>query len=174
MTLNVRLSAVSSLLFAVNFAMGQSSTPTHQHAPTKIIDGSVHPELISDIDAYRLYFVMVSQSPEPSDVQAKRQSAQVGKVGLAAPDALAFKSSLAAFHSQYAQLIREYNEAATAAWANGERSDPTLFKLRRDRLVQSVRESLKASLSEDGWKRLDQFVQGEKRRMKSSAAEGAQ
>lgn len=172
----MRLSAVLTVLIVCSSTLmtAQSSSPTHNHTPSQVIDGAVHPELIPDSTAYRLYFVMVSKPPSPTDEQMRRQSAQLAKVGLTESDKKTATAILAGFYSQYHALLANYNEQATAAWTKGEKIDQTAFLLQRDQLVQSTHDAMMNTLTQGGWARLDGYVQNEKRKMKIHSQEAGQ
>lgn len=152
----------------------QSDPASHHHPESGLIDGAVHPELIPDLTAYRLYFVAVSRPPAPSDNEIKHQAAQLSKIGLQDTDRGIVIDILASFNSRYHDLIKDYNEVATAAWNRGEHPDAASLSAERDRLVQSTCDGLKAALSPDGWTRLDSHVKSEKQKMKISAREAGQ
>jgi len=153
--------------------------PAHQHtqanmAQTNIIDGAVHPEMIPDLTAYRLYLAMVSRPPAPTDDQVKRQEAQLRKTGLQDGDRKRLVATLSNFYSEYQNLIQTFNQEATSAWARGERPDMESLRVQRDQLVQSTHDALKAALTAKGWTLLDAHVQNEKKHMKIHAKEEAQ
>jgi hypothetical protein len=62
------------------------SQQAHQHPQSPVIDGSVHPELIPDLTAYRLWFVSVSRGPNSTDAEMKHQAAQLNRALLGAQD----------------------------------------------------------------------------------------
>jgi hypothetical protein len=49
----------------------QETTEPHQHSQQSVIDGSVNPELIPDLTAYRLYLLSVSRAPNPAAEEKK-------------------------------------------------------------------------------------------------------
>lgn len=119
--------------------------------------------------AYRLYLVTVSKPPNRTVAEQKLQAAQLDKIGLAGNDRQAHIDILANFKTQYQSMIEAFNVQAAAAWARGDRIDQSVIRLQRERLVQSTHDTLKATLTTDGWTRLDAYVQNEKRRMRISA-----
>jgi len=84
-------------------------------------------------------------------------------VGLAVNDLQPTITALAAFRSQYDAWLSRYNAAATA---QGAKFDPTLYLQQREDLVQSMRDTLKRSISAKGMLRFDTHVQTEKKFMK--------
>lgn len=136
-----------------------------------MIDGAEHPELVPDSTAYRLYFIVVSETPNPSDEQKRRQLAHLRKIGLGGGDLQSLISALETFKLQYTDLIARYNESAEEAINAGAEPDINTFLLQRDGLVQSTRDKLKSLLTPEGLLRLDALVQAEKKSMKVPAKE---
>jgi len=160
-----------ALLPSAISAQTPSDSPPHHQVVGTTIDGAEHPELVPDLTAYRLYLLTVSEPSSPTDQQKNRQEARLKQIGMKEHDRLALISLLASFHDRYHALIDSYNKAATEAWAHQQRTDPGALKVDRDALVQSTHDAIKRTLSEDGWTRLDTFVQGEKKHMKISVPE---
>jgi hypothetical protein len=129
----------------------------------------VHPELIPDLTAYRLWFVSVSRGIDPTTDEVRHQSAQIDRVGIGDVDRKALISILTTFTLQYQALIQSFNAEATDAWAKGEAPNVAAFQLQRDQLIQSIHDALKANLSAGAWAALDAHVKGEKSSMKISA-----
>jgi len=165
-------------VFLVTFAfasilLAQTNTHSnHNHPANVVIDGAVHPELIPDSVAYRLYFVTVSEMPTPTDEQKARQSAHLAKIGLQDADLHTVIFVLEDFKVQYTNLVARYNESADTAQKSGEKPDIHGFLLQRDGLVQATRERMKSLLTPDGFSRLEAHVQAEKQKMKISPQEG--
>jgi hypothetical protein len=165
-----------TILLAVTLALGQlvssqTSAPVHNHAPTSFIDGAQTPDLIPDSAAYRLYFLTVSEMPNPSEEAKIRQISHLGKVQLHDDDLQSLIGTLANFKQQYNALIDRYNREATVIDASGGTPNTQSFLIQRDALVQSTRNALKQTLSADGMAKLDAHIQGEKRRMKVGSKE---
>jgi hypothetical protein len=55
-------------MFAFGTLAQTPQTPQHQHSDANVIDGAIHPELIPDTVAYRLYLIAVSENPTPSRI----------------------------------------------------------------------------------------------------------
>lgn len=158
-----------AILPVVQSAGSQDTTPPHHHDSAAVIDGADHPELISDLTAYRLYLLASSEPASPGDEQVKRQAARLNEIGLADADRQVLIAISAKFNSDYQSLINKYNQAATAAWDRQERTDVKPLLADRDNLVLSTRDAIRVALTPDGWARFDAHVQGEKIRMKISA-----
>lgn len=155
-------------------ARSQSASQPHHHVQAAVIDGAVNPALIPDLTAYRLWLIAVSRSPNPTEIEAKHQAAQLAKIKLQDADLKSAIDILARFRIQYQALVKSYNDDAKAMWAVGGRPDIASFLTQRDQIVQSARDSLRANLSADAWTRLDAHVKSEKKRMKISAQEAGQ
>jgi hypothetical protein len=50
-----------ALSILVPSSFGQNSPPHHRESGDAIVDGAIHPEMIPDSIAYRLYFVTLSR-----------------------------------------------------------------------------------------------------------------
>jgi hypothetical protein len=160
---------VTTVLVLSVFALGawaQTSPPQHQHAAANAIDGAVHPELIPDAVAYRLYLVTVSTGQNPTEAEQKRQRAHLMKTGLDDTDQQMFVSVLSDFRAKYDALVAEYNESARAALAHNETTDVHILLYKLDALVQSTRDTIGVRLTSQGAAQLHSFVLSEKKNMK--------
>jgi hypothetical protein len=166
--------AIITLLSLCVFALGAwaQSPPQHQHAAANIIDGAVHPELIPDAVAYRLYLLTVSEGPAPLPHESRRQHSHLQKAGLPEKDILSATIILADFKTQYAALIEQYNNSPEVQ--NNTNDGLALFLAKRDALVQSTRDALKSSLTPAGMSSLHLHIQKEKSKMKVAAQEAQQ
>jgi hypothetical protein len=155
--------AVVGVLMLALGAWAQSSPPhNHEVAAPKLIDGAVHPELIPDSVAYRLYLVAVSTKANPTGAEQAHQRAQLLRTGLVDTDQQILTSVLLDFRANYDALVSEYNNSA--------KSDPTthvhtLLK-KIDDLVQSTRDTISTRLSSRGAAKLHTVVVSEKKNMK--------
>lgn len=154
------------ILCTLAFALGTwAQTPSqHQHAAANVIDGAVHPELIPDTVAYRLYLVAISEGPAPLPHESRRQLSHLRHAGLLEKDVLAAIIVLANFKTQYAALIEQYNNSPEVQ--NNTSDGLPLFLAKRDALVESTRQALKISLSPLGMSSLHTHIQQEKSKMK--------
>jgi hypothetical protein len=165
--------AVASLLMPFSYA--QSSTRPHQHSASAsgvVVDGAVHPELIPDSIAYRLYFLAVSTGVSASDEDRKQKQLYLRKASLEEGDLNALTSTLTEFRTKFDSVVAQYNQSATAATARNEAPDIHGFLRQIDGLVQSTRNTLKARLSPQGMTQFDAFVRSEKTHMKVHGEEG--
>jgi hypothetical protein len=161
------LVVLALLVVAPHNAIRAQNMAEMNHA-AKVIDGSKTPQLIPDVVAYRLYFVAVSEMPNPTPDQVRRQRAHLGRIGLSDADRDSTARILETFKVQYQALIDDYNN--TPEVKSGSTALQSAMLARRNTLVQITRDSLKESLSADGMARFDAHVQREKAHMR--VAEG--
>jgi hypothetical protein len=144
----------------------QNPPPHHQLATPNVIDGAVHPELVPDSLAYRLYFVALSVGQNPTEAEQNRQRAQLMNTGLVDTDQQTFITIVSDFKAKYGALVNEYNDSAKAATARNETTDAQTLLKKLDDLVQATRDTISARLSSRGAAKLHSFVMSEKRNMK--------
>ena len=164
--MNRYLAAVAGVLMVPIGARAQSAPLQHQHTAPSLIDGSVHPELIPDSVAYRLYLVAVSTGQNPTAAELQGQRAHVLKIGLTDADQQIFIGIVSDFRSKYDALVSAYNDSAKAAAARNEATDVNLLLTQLDALVQSTRATVGTQLSTQGATKLNSFVLSEKKNMK--------
>jgi hypothetical protein len=161
---------VTAVACALMFAFGAwaQTSPPHNHQVTapKMIDGAVHPELIPDSVAYRLYLVAVSRGQNPTEAEQQSQRAHLMKTGLADTEQQVLISILSDFRVKYDALVSEYNDSAKAAAARNEMADVQTLLKKLDDLVQSTRDAIGVRLSSEGAAKLHSFVVSEKKNMK--------
>lgn len=156
---------VSVLMFAFSFgAWAQSSPPQHQHVAPNLIDGAVHPEMIQDKDAYRLFLLTVAADPTAT-AEVNRQRAFLSPI-LDESQLLAAQIILFDFKTRYQAAIAKYNASATAALANNKTTDIGAFLSERDDIVLSTKAAMEKALGQKAWAQFDTHVQKEKLRMK--------
>ncbi len=144
--------------------MSTSAASQHQHAAPNIIDGAVHPEMIQDKDAYRLFFLTVAADPTAA-AEVNRQRAFLSPI-LAESQLLAAQTILFDFKTRYQAAIAKYNAIATEAQANNQTPDVGAFLSERDDIVLSTKAAIEKVLGQKAWARFDAHVQKEKKRMK--------
>ena len=147
-------------------AYAQNSPPHHQFDAPNTIDGSVHPELIPDSLAYRLYLVALSTGQNPTAAERGRQRAHLMKTGLADTDQQILINILSDFGGKYDALVAEYNDSAKAALARNEMTDVHSFLKKLNDLVQSTRDTISVRLTARGAAQIHSFVLSEKKNMK--------
>jgi hypothetical protein len=163
------LSCVSGVLLLWAGAANAQQMQQMNHQQSAVIDGAVHPELISDLTAYRLWFLAVGRGPNPTAAEVKHQAAQLKRTLLSAEDQQALIPVLTTLKVQYQSLIQTFNEGAKAALAQNENPDYAALVLQRDQLVQTTRDSLGGLLTPTGLALLDAHIQSEKKHMHTSA-----
>ncbi len=160
------VTAVAGVLMFAFAAWAQSSPPQHQHVTPNLIDGAVHPELIPDSMAYRLYLVAVSTGQNPTEAEQQRQRVHVTRTRLSDTDQQIFTTILSDFRTKYDALVAEYNDSAKAANARNQSADVHTLLTKLDDLVQSTRDTISLRLSSHGAAKLHAFVVSEKKNMK--------
>src|SRR5258708_284582 len=145
--------------------MSTRAAPQHQHAAPNIIDGAVHPELIQNKDAYRLFFMTVAADPNVTE-DVNRQRAFLRPL-LDENSLAAAQTILSDFKARYQAAVARYNASATAAQAN-DTTPPDIgaFLSERDGVVLSTKAAMEKALGEKVWAQFDRHVQKEKRKMK--------
>jgi len=144
--------------------MPTSATPQHERAAPNIIDGAVHPEMIQDKDAYRLFFLTVAVDPTDA-AEVNRQRAFLSPI-LDENRLPAVQVILFDFKTRYAAAIAKYNAWAETDLANNKTPDIGAFLSERDGIVLSTKAAMEKTLGQKAWAQFDAHVQKEKRRMK--------
>lgn len=158
--------------------LDSAATTTHVHSsPTtapNVVDGKVHPELIPDSAAFRLYFVVVGKSASASEAQIATQKSHMKKLSLANDDEQNAITIIDSFKAQYDDLIKRYNDNVQVVTSQGGVPDYSAFLSQREALVQLTKDRLKQTLSAEGFNHLDIVVQHEKTNMKVVVPSAAQ
>jgi hypothetical protein len=168
----------SILLFLPAVVLAQQSNPTpmpgmDHSQPTKMISGKDHPELISDITAYRLFFLAMAEDPNPTSDKQKRQHAHLAKASLGNLDEQAVVRILESHKIQYQAMIVKFNAEETAREQLGLPSQTAAFQDEINQMVQQTHDHLAQVLSKAGMAQLEALIQAEKSGM-SITAQGAQ
>jgi len=142
----------SVLVLLLVFTLHPIRAQDHQHTVSVATNGFEHPELVSDSDAYRHFFIL-----------AAMDSRQLS--GLLPADRIAAMKILSDFKAEWEGRIAEYNARATELNNKGQRSDIKPFLAARDTLGQQTRGKLVQALSENGVKTIDASVKAGKGRM---------
>lgn len=126
---------------------------THDHAAsdTSVIDGSLHPELIPDLVAFRTWLLLKSTHPE-----------RLADLGVTQSDGVQLEGLVKSFRLQYDNLVQRHNDAANAG------RSPSLALLRQqiDDLVESMRHEIQKTLSAAGAALVESQVQDHKRHVR--------
>ncbi|MDE3178093.1 MAG: hypothetical protein KGM47_00420 [Acidobacteriota bacterium] len=147
-------------------ATQQSDAPSMSMGRETVIDGAIHPELIPDSTAYRLFFLTIATPLDATAAQQRRERAYLESAGLDGKDLQAAVSVLATFKAQYDKLIKQYDGSVTNANEAAATRAVGLFLLSQRAIVLDTLAQLKARLSPGGMARLEAHVQREKRNMK--------
>jgi len=164
---------VTTVLILFVFALGAwaQNSPPHQHATAAadVIDGSLHPELIPDSVAFRLYFIALSEKDPTLTEASERQKAFFSTAGLNDADAHVAAAILRTFKQRLDAITDTYNKAVVVT--NDSTSDRALFVSKRESLVQATRNAFNVTLSANGASHLNNHVQREKGKIKASKSE---
>jgi uncharacterized protein YukE len=146
--------------------MGHRRSANHSQHVKVIIDGKLHPELIPDLQAYRMFFL--AATPDNGDAkELAKQNAHISKVDVDASDTLALTSALNDFRQEYDSMVKEYNGSSVEHHAD----DYAAFNQRVDQLVQFTLDKLKAAMSAHAFAKFQAHVQKEKAGMQIITAE---
>ena len=155
-----------SVSVAPQLAPAQTAAPD----PPDTIDGAKNPELIPDDVAYRLIFLAIA---EPEDAPPERLALARDKIaptGLSENDTQAFLLLLTGFRKQFDALnaqedgIFKRNFAVHPLSTDAEQL--RTLRTRRLQLIADTIAALPARLSDEGFAKLQEHVQREKRSMK--------
>ena len=162
-----------ALIALLPFAVFAQPAQVHDHttSPTTIIDGASHPEMIPEVAAFRLYFLAVSEFPNATPDQKRRQQSHLSLIGLDTADLVALVATLESFKVQYDSITKAYNARAEAALARGALVDTDAFWVERNQVVHRTRAILQQQLTTRGMQLLNAHIQVEKARMKVPAKE---
>ena len=167
--LRMIVAVLLSLSTLTLFTLRTASPRAHIHPVTQegtpMIDGAVHPELIPDLLAYRLYFSSISVSGDALQADRIRQQSQLSQTGLRNDDQEIIRSVVADFRSSYEAAITQYNQKASSVSGFNQASEIADLLKNLDDLVQSTRKSLTARLTPQGVAQLHAIVMAEKKNM---------
>src|SRR6266700_1863959 len=181
--LPVVLAAAASLAFLPGKTAATGAIPhrihriqTHDHTASapNVIDGQLHPELIQDKHAYRLFFLTAATAPAATIEDVNRQRDFLRPIQLSESQLLSVRIILADFKAQYLSAIAHPYASALAALANHTTPDIASFLTQRDNLVLSTKAAIENALGAETWARFNTHVQKEKSKMKVAAEGGAQ
>ncbi|PYU15582.1 MAG: hypothetical protein DMG37_04630 [Acidobacteria bacterium] len=189
----VKAKHVLALLTAITFAIAGFMLPTqrslaaakHLQVQThdltaipvdaSVIDGAVHPELVTDNAAYRLFFLYVAPASTDSDIEKTIQHLVLSQQAELKDIEEQFANQvLSDFRTQYDALVVTYNDAAIKALNTSTRNDTTALKKfldSRDQLVDQTRARLSSGVSQNALLKLHEHVQREKSRMRVAVEE---
>jgi hypothetical protein len=142
---SIIFTAVATLvLHSVAFSQS-SDVPTgdlqqHHHSmmTEDTIDGAMHPEMVHEVTAYRLFLFMVGEEQEPTLERWNQQQAILSPIGLTDSEKDLVISLADQFKHDFMQQIAQYSVAVNIANKNHVAPDLQGFKRRRDALVESI------------------------------------
>jgi len=161
-----------ALVFACTLPFGiKAQQSSGAVLPTGTIDGSVNPEGISDVVAFRLFFSVVAESRPlqlrtqesttiSTDVVASsKQKAKLTPVKLSQSDQALIVTVLAGFKSDLQNVMASPPKSlANAATQSADQS--------MDSVTQNTINLLRSKMTPDGFERLQAYVREEKQKMK--------
>jgi hypothetical protein len=146
----------------------QQPTQLDTSAPSDLIDGAKNPELISDGDAFFMFFLTHSVLPNAGDNERTLQQDAIRAAGLATGESNLVAVTLNGFRADYEKVVADYNANATEQNNKGLGYDPSNFLRKRDALVLAARGTLRAGLKADSALMLEGRAQSFKASMKIS------
>jgi len=155
-------------------APGKSSSASKQQHDManmlpEVIDGAKHPELISDSDAYHMFFLTHSVLPGAGQKELNQQQNLIHQAKVSGDENAFVAQTLNDFRVQYEELVADYNAKATERQTTtGLGYDPTEFVKSRDALVVATRDKLRAGLGTVSLANFEARVQSFKSNMKVS------
>ncbi|HEX3683890.1 MAG TPA: hypothetical protein VHU83_15250 [Bryobacteraceae bacterium] len=129
---------------------GQQMLP-HSGIPGAI-DGSKTPELIPDSVAFRMFFEAISEPPQPTAEQVRRQRSKLLRAQLSEGDLNVVQSEMETFHTSVQQLEVDYAAALKAASMGTQQFDAQAWQARRDAITDSARLALQQHMTPSGFK----------------------
>lgn len=136
------------------------------HSTANVIDGSVHPELIPDRDAFRLFFLAAATSTNATTDEKKRQRAMFSSAGFNENELAAASTILVDYKTQYEQAIQQYNDAVALARSPDQLPDGKKLVAELNMLTTTAQAKLESSISGKSARHLYEHVQHEKSRMR--------
>jgi hypothetical protein len=118
---------VAMFLSLSALTLGTASSDVHMHpvsqASPPMIDGALHPELIPDSLAYRLYLVALSVPGNSVEADRTRQQNQLAQMGLREDEQEIVRTIVTDFRSNYEAAIAQYNQKATSVSGFNQAAD---------------------------------------------------
>jgi hypothetical protein len=146
----------------------QQAIGPHVHV-ADIIDGSIHPELIQDQEAYRLFFLAAATDVNPKPVDKERQRAMLAPARFSEEELAIASALLADYKGQYEAAVQKYNDAVALARSPEELPDGKRLTVELNALALATKTKLESSISGGSSLSLYAYVQGEKSKMRVTA-----
>ncbi len=122
------------------------------------IDGSQTPEMVTDAEAYNVWFIALAEPNNSTPEAARRFGDKLSPLTLGAPDAAVLTGALAAFKQEFDKIMamRLQLSTGTSSEAVGQTADQ--LRTEEDSLVATTRQTLETGMSPAGWSRLNTYV----------------
>jgi hypothetical protein len=134
-----------------------------------MIDGSVHPEMIQDREAFRLFFLAAATDANPTLDERGRQRAMLSLAQFSEEELAIASTVLSEYKRQCEAAIQNYNDAVALARSPEQFPDGKKLVAELDALTLASKTKLESSISGDSSRRLYAHVQGEKSKMRVAA-----
>lgn len=131
--------------------------------PSAMIDGRTHPDRITDLLAYRLVFLSLSEPADATPAQMRRQAAKLLPLQLDDQDRAQLLSAVATFQRAYSDLERRYAASQGSVGTHSRLSD---FVAEQSLIVQTAQAALIGRMSAGGFLLLHTHIQREKSNMR--------
>src|SRR6202030_796328 len=131
--------------------------PQHQHTTSNVIDGKLHPDMIQDKDAYRLFFLAMANASKEHQRAALTNHAHLKDV-----EAESTSTVLVDFKAKYEDLIQRFNLVAESDAARNTPTDMKAFLRDRDALVMATKAKVESVITSESAVQLNAHVQREK------------
>jgi len=158
------VAATAALSFTSSYAQqsttGDMAGMGHSTVPENVIDGRVHPERISDADAYRM-FLLATIPKDNSQGELDRQIGMFYKMSLTAEQ----KSRVAEVLAEFATSINEATEDYNSMAENGQ-PDHAAYSTRERQAVAETEARIELILGQKKTEAFHGFIQAEKSKMR--------
>jgi hypothetical protein len=161
-----RTLAAVAVMMLTPFALRTAYAEQHeQHGSHSIstsslhveVDGARTPERVSDYIAYRQFIRAAAQRDDASAESRERGAAFVRRIGLTPTDAASLTAALKSVRERLDDVSVEKQAVGAAAPASARMA----LRQREEAVFDGANRRIRAFLSKEGWRRLDQFVREE-------------
>jgi len=131
-----------------------------------MIDGSIHPEMIQDQEAFRLFFLAAATDANPTPGDRERQRAMLSSARFSEEELAISRTVLVDYKTQYEAAVQKYNDAVALARSPEQLPNGKQLVAELDALALAAKAKLEASISGNSSLLLYAHVQGEKSKMR--------
>jgi hypothetical protein len=135
---------LSVFLGGVNGAAAQSVNHSdHVHSQgiaastSAMIDGAVHPELITDQEAITVFWISIMEPPEANEIAKNRFAAKTGKINLSPSDSAILWAAAQAFYRDFMPYRERAQQLAEAAVGKRASAD-TPYSIAQQRATVAI------------------------------------